>query len=183
MSSWRYPRYSDMQDQSLLDPATSFRHHQDLDMYNARRYWRTVSKKSLWLIFGCFCFVTIMYVIFSKPGVNLSRFNIYKLTQNVYFNKKDGISTTGENISRDDYFCIVFDAGSTGTRIHIFHFKKTKGGLKIIIQVFKVLLCQDIPCYLHENQLWKWFSTRTVKSGCLLGCSQLIIAKFDFGLP
>ena len=119
-----------MEDQSLIDPATSFRQQNDLEMYNGRRYWRTASKKSFCLIFGCFCFVTVLYVLLAKPGFNFSSFNVYKLTQNVYLNKKDDASAVGERISNDDYFCIVFDAGSTGTRIHIFHFKKTKGELR-----------------------------------------------------
>jgi len=127
-----------MQDNSLLDPATSFRHQHDGDMYSTRRCWRTASKKSFCLIFGCFCFVTIVYMILAKPGFNFSSFNVYKLTQNVYFDRKEDTSIARDSVPSEDYFCIVFDAGSTGTRIHIFHFKKEQGGsLKLVKDIFK----------------------------------------------
>ena len=125
--NWRYSRYMNMQEKNLMDPATSFRHQNDVDMYNSRRYWRIASKKSFFFIFGCFCFVTIIYLILAKPGSNFSSFSVYKLTQNVYMDRGDNVSAMQKKTSKDDYYCIVFDAGSTGTRIHIFHFKKIEG--------------------------------------------------------
>ena len=69
-------------------------------------------------------------MILAKPGFNFSSFNVYKLTQNVYFDRKEDTSIARDSVPSEDYFCIVFDAGSTGTRIHIFHFKKEQGRIR-----------------------------------------------------
>lgn len=65
--------------------------------------------------------------MFLRPGSTFSSLSVYKLTQNIYMGRNQNEVDKQKKMATNDYFCIVFDAGSTGTRIHIFHFKKAQG--------------------------------------------------------
>ena len=46
---------------------------------------------------------------------------------------------TLEQLRHDSQYAIVLDAGSTGSRVHVFHFEKTENGLKLISDTFEQL--------------------------------------------
>ncbi len=95
------------------------------DISRSRKSLRAVNSRKL----ICFCSlillaVAFMYFMMIRNGNG--SLSVFKVIQNVYMDSKNDEkqSAPGKN---DDYFSIIFDAGSTGTRIHVFRFKKNLG--------------------------------------------------------
>ena len=114
-----------------LDPALPFGHGSN-EVTLSRKLWRPiVTRKSCMFVFLAICCVAVTYLILLNP--KSGSFSLFKVTQNVYVGSQENKSGV-QIIPKEDYYSIVFDAGSTGTRIHIIHFKKDDGEWSISMQ-------------------------------------------------